>query len=136
MIIYKSLYKLLNKSLRIIRPITKNNKNSQKWSLCYDVDFSKKCGRPGKGGLKIRVYADKVGFLKMGKSLRTSFITIARHCNCITHKRYILDSVLYSFNTRYQQGFCTVFSPTLASAGGPPWENISVCIFILRVGLL
>ena len=38
------------------------------------MSIFQKMVRPGKGGLKIRVYADKVGFLKMGKSLRTSFI--------------------------------------------------------------
>ena len=59
MIIYKSLYK----SLQIIPSITINNKNSQNdhYQLCYDVDFSEKCGRPGAGGvgLKIRTHADK-----------------------------------------------------------------------------
>ena len=46
MIIYKSLYKPA--SLQIIRSITINNKNLQKLSLCYDVDFFK-CGRPEGG---------------------------------------------------------------------------------------
>ena len=30
--------------------VAMNNENSQKWWLCYDVDFSKKCGRPGGKG--------------------------------------------------------------------------------------
>ena len=50
MIIYKSLYKSLNRSLQIIRSMTIKTKNSQKLSLCYDVDFQKKFGRPGGGG--------------------------------------------------------------------------------------
>ena len=52
MLIYKLLYESLNKSLQIIRWITINNRNSQRWTLCYkyNVDFSKKCGRPVGGG--------------------------------------------------------------------------------------
>ena len=60
MMIYKSLYKSLNSSLQMIRSITINNTNSQKWSLCYDVDFSKKnADVRGEWGLKIRKHADK-----------------------------------------------------------------------------
>ena len=40
----------MNKWLQIIRPITINNEDSQKWLLCYDFDFSKKRGRSGGGG--------------------------------------------------------------------------------------
>ena len=65
MIIYRSLHKSPNKILQIIRPITINNENSQKRSLCYDFDFSKKmrtsregsknsdtCGQGEEGGGK------------------------------------------------------------------------------------
>ena len=47
MIINKSLYKSLNKSLQIIRAITINNTNSQKSLLCYEADFSKKMRTAG-----------------------------------------------------------------------------------------
>ena len=54
--------------LQIILSITLYNENSQKSSLCYDVDFSKKCGRPGPGGLKIRTHADKGEGVKNGQT--------------------------------------------------------------------
>ena len=56
MIINKSLYKLL----QIIRSIAINNKNSQKLSLCYDVDFFK-MQTSGGGGLNIRTRGVKNG---------------------------------------------------------------------------
>ena len=57
MIIYKSLYKSLNKSLQINRPITKNNKNPQNDHYAMMLIFQKNYGRPGEGGLIIHLHS-------------------------------------------------------------------------------
>ena len=74
MIIYKPLHKSLNKSLQIIRSITINNKNSQKLSLCYDVDFFLNANVRGEGWSENSDTCGQEGRVKMGKNLRMSFL--------------------------------------------------------------